>query len=274
MSRKRKHKKHEEHVDESWLLPYADLLTLLLALFIVLFATSSIDAQKFNKISDSFSSVLHGGEGLLESNTSMTPGNETSSTVIDQNNEEEKKDKETQEAAVTQEAVNEEADEANLEAAEREELQKIQEKIETYIKDEDLSNKFSTDLTDEGLLLTINDNVLFNSGSSEVSVKDEEIAREISDLLVMDPPREVIISGHTDDDPISTSTYHSNWELSVMRSVNFMKVVLENDKLDPRWFSAKGYGEFKPIASNDTAGGKEKNRRVEVLILPRTAKTE
>jgi chemotaxis protein MotB len=271
MSRKRKHKKHEEHVDESWLLPYADLLTLLLALFIVLFATSSIDAQKFNKISDSFSSVLHGGEGLLESNTSMTPGNETSPAVTDQDNEEEKIE-DTKEAAATQEEK--EVNEADLEAAEREELQKIQEKIETYIKDEDLSSKFSTDLTDEGLLLTINDNVLFNSGSSEVSVKDEEIAREISDLLVMDPPREVIISGHTDDDPISTSTYHSNWELSVMRSVNFMKVVLENDKLDPRWFSAKGYGEFKPIASNDTAEGKEKNRRVEVLILPRTAKTE
>ncbi|SNZ04020.1 chemotaxis protein MotB [Terribacillus aidingensis] len=273
MSRKRKHKKHEEHVDESWLLPYADLLTLLLALFIVLFATSSIDAQKFNKISDSFSSVLHGGEGLLESNTSMTSGNETSSTVTDPINEEEKKE-ETIEAAVTPEVSEEEKNKAALEAAEREELQQIQEKIETYIKDKDLSNKFSADLTDEGLLLTINDNVLFNSGSSEVSVNDEEIAREISDLLVMDPPREVIISGHTDNVPISTSSYHSNWELSVMRSVNFMKVVLENDKLDPRWFSAKGYGEFKPIASNDTAEGKEKNRRVEVLILPRTAKTE
>lgn len=270
MSRKRKHKKHEEHVDESWLLPYADLLTLLLALFIVLFATSSIDAQKFAKISDSFSSILHGGEGLLESNTSMTPGNDTSSTVIDQNNEEEKKE----ESVASEEADNEKDSKADLEAAEQEELKKIQEKIETYIKDKDLSDKFSTDLTDEGLLLTINDNVLFNSGSSEVSVSDEEIAKEISDLLVMDPPREVIISGHTDNVPISTSSYNSNWELSVMRSVNFMKIVLENDKLDPRWFSAKGYGEYKPIASNDTAEGREKNRRVEVLILPREAETE
>lgn len=270
MRRKRKHKKHEEHVDESWLLPYADLLTLLLALFIVLFATSSIDAQKFAKISDSFSSILHGGEGLLESNTSMTPGNDTSSTVIDQNNEEEKKE----ETVASEEADKEKDNEADLKAAEQEELKKIQEKIETYIKDKDLSDKFSTALTDEGLLLTINDNVLFNSGSSEVSVSDEEIAREISDLLVMDPPREVIISGHTDDVPISTSSYNSNWELSVMRSVNFMKVVLENEELDPRWFSAKGYGEYKPIASNDTAEGREKNRRVEVLILPREAETE
>lgn len=267
MSRKRKRKKHEEHVDESWLLPYADLLTLLLALFIVLFASSSIDAQKFNKISDTFSNIVHGGEGLLDSNTSMTPGSESDSAIIDQNNEKEKKE---ETAAEEKEKDNE----ADLEAAEQEELKKIQEKIETYIKDKDLSDKFSTDLTDEGLLLTINDNVLFNSGSSEVSVKDEEIAKEISDLLVMDPPREVIISGHTDNVPISTSSYNSNWELSVMRSVNFMKLVLENDKLDPRWFSAKGYGEYKPIASNDTPEGREKNRRVEVLILPRTAETD
>lgn len=267
MSRKRKRKKHEEHVDESWLLPYADLLTLLLALFIVLFASSSIDAQKFNQISDTFSSIVHGGEGLLDSNTNMTPENETSSAVSDQNDEEEKKE-------AAEDTEKEKDSEADLEAAEREELKKIQKKIETYIEDKDLSDKFSTDLTDEGLLLTINDNVLFNSGSSEVSVKDEEIAKEISDLLVMDPPREVIISGHTDNVPISTSSYNSNWELSVMRSVNFMKLVLENEKLDPRWFSAKGYGEYKPIASNDTAEGREKNRRVEVLILPRTAKTE
>ncbi|MFP7492739.1 flagellar motor protein MotB [Terribacillus saccharophilus] len=273
MSRKRKHKKHEEHVDESWLLPYADLLTLLLALFIVLFATSSIDAQKFNKLSDSFSSIVHGGEGLLDSNTGMNPKNESSSAAVDQKDEEEKKE-ESLEAAAAEKVDQEKDEEAALQAAEQEELKKIQEKIETYISDKDLSNKFSTNLTDEGLLLTINDNVLFNSGSSEVSVKDEEIAKEISDLLVMDPPREVIISGHTDDVPISTSAYNSNWELSVMRSVNFMKLVLENDKLDPRWFSAKGFGEFKPIASNDTAEGREKNRRVEVLILPREAAAE
>lgn len=97
-----------------------------------------------------------------------------------------------------------------------------------------------------------------------------KIAKEISDLLVIDPPRNIIISGHTDNVPIHTAKFESNWELSVMRAVNFMKIILENDKLDPRWFSAKGYGEYKPVASNATKEGRAKNRRVEILILPRT----
>ena len=86
----------------------------------------------------------------------------------------------------------------------------------------------------------------------------------------MNPPRHIIISGHTDNVPIHNAQFASNWELSVMRAVNFMKVLLENPNLDPRWFSAKGYGEFKPVAPNNTPEGRMKNRRVEILILPKT----
>ena len=97
---------------------------------------------------------------------------------------------------------------------------------------------------------------------------DVALAREISELLVMNPPRNIIVSGHTDNVPIRNSQFDSNWHLSVMRAVNFMKILLENDDLDPRSFSAKGFGEFEPIASNATAEGRMKNRRVEILILP------
>ena len=132
-----------------------------------------------------------------------------------------------------------------------------------------MDNKLETSLSGEGLLVTIEDNVLFESGVAEVREKDQRIAREISALLIMDPPRSIVISGHTDNIPIKNNEYDSNWDLSVMRAVNFMKVLLENDKLEPEWFSAKGYGEFKPVASNDTAEGRAKNRRVEILIMPR-----
>ena len=125
-------------------------------------------------------------------------------------------------------------------------------------------------MTEEGLLVTIEDNVLFESGVGEVREKDKKIAKEIAALLVMDPPRSIVISGHTDNIPIKNNEYDSNWDLSVMRAVSFMKVLLENDKLEPEWFSAKGYGEFKPVAANDTAAGRAKNRRVEILIMPRT----
>lgn len=90
----------------------------------------------------------------------------------------------------------------------------------------------------------------------------------------MDPPRSIIISGHTDNVPIRNAGFQSNWELSVMRAINFMKVILENNRLNPSMFSAKGFGEFKPVASNDTEEGKKKNRRVEILITPRTTTAE
>lgn len=149
------------------------------------------------------------------------------------------------------------------------ELKKLQDRVNEYIAANELQTQFATELTSEGLLLTIRDNVLFQSGSAVVGAKDEGIAKELSGLLEMDTPRSVIISGHTDNVPISTANYESNWELSVMRAVNFMKIILKNQNLDPRWFSAKGFGEFKPMASNDTSEGRAKNRRVEVLILPR-----
>jgi chemotaxis protein MotB len=253
MARRRKKHDHEEHVDESWLIPYADILTLLLALFIVLFASSSVDAQKFQAMSKAFNEIFVGGPGVMDY---PSPVPESEADLGD-----EKKEEEQQPLTVDE-----------LEAAkkkDRQELEELQKKVNSYIAANELQNQFATELTSEGLLLTIRDNVLFQSGSALVGSKDQGVAEELSGLLEMDTPRSVIISGHTDNVPISNANYESNWELSVMRAVNFMKIILKNQNLDPRWFSAKGFGEFKPLASNDTNDGRAKNRRVEVLILPR-----
>lgn len=248
MAKKKKHKHHDEHVDESWLVPYADLLTLLLALFIVLFAMSSVDAQKFQQIARSLNAAFTGGTGVLEY-PSPTP-----------------------EAQMEQLNVEKEQSEENLEEAqkrmEQQNLQKIQKKINTYIKDNNLETKLQTTLTGEGLMITILNDIFFDSGSADIRSKDVQLARGISELLVMNPPRNIIVSGHTDNVPINNSDFDSNWHLSVMRAVNFMKILIENDKLDAKAFSAKGFGEYKPVASNDTKEGRQKNRRVEVLVLP------
>jgi chemotaxis protein MotB len=244
MAKKKKHL-HEDHIDETWLIPYADLLTLLLALFIVLFASSQLDAKKFQQIARSFNSALAGGTGVLE-----YPSPLDEEQLQSLNREDQKNDKNKQLAY------------------EKKELQQVQEKINQYIQQKNLTGQLKTTLTEEGLLVTILDDVLFDSGSAEVRPQDRKLVKEISQLLVMNPPRSIIISGHTDNVPINNSQFASNWELSVMRAVNFMSLLLENKQLDPRWFSAKGYGEYKPVASNDTEEGRKKNRRVEILILP------
>jgi chemotaxis protein MotB len=245
MSRRRKRHDKEEHIDESWLIPYADLLTLLLALFIVLFSMSSIDAKKFQALSEVFNEVFSKGSGILEF---PNPVSQQNAAVLDEQD-------------VNEEHLDKKAD--------MQELESLQKKIDSYIVEKELRNVLDTSLTDEGLLVLIRDNVLFTSGSDQVRTDDLEMAKEISDLLVINPPRNIIISGHTDNVPINNSQFASNWELSVMRAVNFMKIVIENERLDPSWFSAKGFGEYEPIASNETAEGRAQNRRVEILILPR-----
>jgi chemotaxis protein MotB len=249
MARRKKHKHEDEHIDESWLVPYADLLTLVLALFIVLFAASSVDAQKFQKLASAFSSTFTGGTGVLEY-PSPTPNIEMEQPTLPN----EKKSVEVSEEAQKQ--------------LEQKNLKEIQQKVNTYITDKSLENKLKTTLTDEGLLITILDDIFFDSGSADVRNKDKNLAKEISELLVMNPPRNITISGHTDNVPISNSEYDSNWHLSVIRAINFMKTLLENEKLDPKAFSAKGLGEYSPVASNESNEGRQKNRRVEVLILP------
>ncbi|MCA0924638.1 flagellar motor protein MotB [Bacillus stratosphericus] len=248
MARKRKKHDHEDHVDESWLIPYADLLTLLLALFIVLFASSSIDVAKYEQMAKSFNVVFTGGTGVMDQ-SSMQSTEET------ENSNQTKKSAEDEE-------------EAKAKARDQAVLTKVKKQVDSFIADKKLGSKLETKLTDEGLLITIEDSIFFDSGRAVIRSQDVPLAKEISKLLVINPARDIVISGHTDNVPIRNSEFESNWYLSAIRAVNFLNILLENSNLDQENFSTKGYGEFKPIASNDTAEGRSKNRRVEVLILP------
>lgn len=223
-------------MSESWLLPYADLMTLLLALFIVLFASSTIDETKLEKLSAVFSEIFDSGNGIME-NSSPTPmpvpTPDNASYVED-----------------------------------RKSLEEIQDRVEEYIAVYELENQFDTLMTDEGLLVTIRDSILFNPGRADIREEYLPLADDLATLLVFDPPRHIVVTGHTDNVPMNSPQFESNWDLSVMRAVNFLKLMIDNQEVDPSLFSAKGYGEFQPIASNDTVEGKNQNRRVEILIQP------
>lgn len=261
-------KKHEDHVDESWLIPYADILTLLLALFIVLFAASEVNSQKFQEISDSFNKELQGGTGILENQSAVETFEETSKLA-------EPNDADPTEGEVTTPPEGEEEQKIEMTADQIEqlalaedykELAAIQEKVKAYIAERNMEDKLEAELTSKGLVLKIKDGVLYGSGSATLSEDAQTIAEEISNMLVTDPPRSIFIEGHTDNIPSTSDAFPSNWELSAARAINFMKILLENDDLDPRKFSATGFAEHQPIASNDTAEGRAENRRVEVLI--------
>ncbi|MCM3749465.1 flagellar motor protein MotB [Paenibacillus pasadenensis] len=266
MSKKHRHDDHEEHVDESWLIPYADLLTLLLALFIVLYASSSVDAKKFEEMSRAFNIALSGGNGVLESYKSI----DTEGMVSDVKKKEEGSSSDVKNESSTQQQVTA----ANLDKAmqelmkkEQEDLEKLKRQVDQYIKDNGLSTSLETKLNQSRLMITISDRALFPSGSASVKPEAEKLGTFISSILQKYPNYEVMVTGHTDNQPISTSQFRSNWDLSTMRAVRFMDVLLQNSKLDPKRFSAVGQGEYEPVAKNDTEAGRAKNRRVEVSII-------
>lgn len=248
MSKKNKHQDHEEHADESWLLPYSDLMTLLLALFIVLFGMSTVDAKKFQEMSEAFSSVLTGGSGVLEQNAFDSNTKNSNS-----NNEIPKPSSDGQNTQLVRK--------------EQEDLEALQKRINDYIKQNGLTNDLATKLNQSQLMITISDKALFPSGEAEVKPDSRKLAKAISSMLQQFSDYEVIVSGHTDNVPISNSEFASNWDLSSVRALNFMKILLLNNQLDPKKFSAIGYGEYHPVASNDTGAGRAKNRRVEVSII-------
>lgn len=257
--RPKRHAQHEEHMDESWLIPYADLLTLLLALFIVLFASSEMDAKKFDQMVRSFNVAMNGGVGVL---------NQPSPVPLDPMLQQQTLHKGAQEAPKTEE-------ERKLEEAirkETEDLKKLQTQLEGYIQSNQLQDKLQTKLTDEGLLITILDNALFDSGKADLKPEARKLATEMAVMLVPHP-KKVTVTGHTDNVPINRAEFPSNWDLSVKRSVNFLKVLLENRNLDPAKFSATGMGEYHPVADNNDPAGRAKNRRVEVAILRDLAST-
>ncbi|AIQ44560.1 flagellar motor protein MotB [Paenibacillus sp. FSL R7-0273] len=254
MSKKTRHEEHEEHADESWLLPYSDLMTLLVALFLVMYAMSATDAKKFEQMSQAFSSALNGGTGILDQR-SATP----TESQLDQG----KNDK--MDSVVAPNTG--ESEIAKLRKQEQEDLEKLKKQFDQYIEKNGLTDLLSTKLNQSQLMITISDNALFASGQAVVKDESRQLAKSISSMLQQFPDYNVLVQGHTDNIPISNSSYSSNWDLSVDRALHFMKILLLNPSLDPVKFSPIGYGEYHPIADNGTAAGRAKNRRVEVSIL-------
>lgn len=229
-----KRDKHEDEFDEGWLLPYSDLMTLLLAVFIVLFATSKVDQKKMEDMADSFSNIVVSskGNGFEDSNGKH---------IIQGNSGE-------------------------LSAYNKSALQ-IKMNMDKYIKEKNLDNGISSEIKDGKLKIVIANNILYQPGSAEVSEKNIEIAKTIGKLIVdQGDDIEVTVVGHTDNVPVHNNEFEDNIELSQKRAFNFLKNMLKTSGVDPRKFSTAGYGEYQPIASNDTEEGKRLNRRVEVLI--------
>jgi len=155
------------------------------------------------------------------------------------------------------------------------ELSQARRLLEQRLSQEIADKKVRLQMLEKGLVITVVEEVLFDSGKARL--KDsatpilDKVARVLNESV---PDMSVGIEGHTDNVPIRFSGWKSNWELSAARAMSVLHYLVDEKKVAPNRVSATGYGEFKPVASNDTKEGKQLNRRVEIVILPKTYKSE
>jgi chemotaxis protein MotB len=233
---------HEEHIDESWLIPYADILTLLLALFIVLFAASSINISKYDAIMKSFKSELTGTK-IENKNTGLSPVKKTISKP---------------QATTTNTAPP--ASQNN-----DPELDALKQKLEKYIADNHLQAIVTLGDTKRGIEISLKDYILYDSGKADLKESSFKTLNAIVGLI-QTVPNPISIEGHTDNVPIGNAAFASNWELSSARAASVLHYFESKNVADSR-LQFTGYGEFKPLFPNDTKEHRQANRRVNIVIL-------
>lgn len=152
----------------------------------------------------------------------------------------------------------------------RDDLSKAKSELEKKLSGEIESGDMSLSMQSRGLVVTVLDRVLFDSGKAELKESAKEGLQKVAAILngkVKD--HMIYVEGHTDNVPIRRSGWKSNWELSTARATEVIHFFIDEQNLDPKRLAATGYGEFHPVASNNTEAGKMKNRRVEIVISPK-----
>jgi len=149
------------------------------------------------------------------------------------------------------------------------ELERAKQELEESLKKEIGEYKAKLQMTERGLVITFVSEIFFDSGKDKVKEDGKTTLNKVAEVLNRDVPNSgVAVEGHTDNDPIKYSGWKSNWELSSARALAVLHYLVDGCKLAPNRLSANGYGEFHPVAPNDSIQNKQKNRRVEIVILP------
>ena len=237
---KKKHEEHENH--ERWLVSYADFITLLFAFFVVMYSVSSVNEGKYRVLSDSLSSSFSKTKAVGDLSIMNLPVSKSKPIEV----KDRPKSKDNARSYLNM---------ANAIAA-----AKVPEGVKVTS-------------TERGLSIRIADDALFSSGSSEMNLKVKEYLDLIAGL-VRDLPNLIAVEGHTDNQPIRTAKFPSNWDLSTGRANALIRYFTEHHHLRADRFSSTGFAGTRPIESNSTPKGQAANRRVELIVLrdtnPRT----
>jgi len=270
-TRKRRGGAGGEHhgADERWLLTYADMITLLMCLFMVLWSISSVNISKLQELQRSLQQafigkVLDGGKSVLEGQPTAVQGF--------QDNAPDQSSMTTPQTIVpnidhpisqaTQAAANRAAQK------EQESLLHVQQQVQTYARRHGFASQIRTSIDQRGLVIRLlTDKVLFDSGEATIKPGGYPLIDEVGHLIVRSGLNNPIrVEGNTDNVPISGGPFADNWELSAARAVAVLERFLR-DGISSHRLSMAGYADQNPVAPNSTAAGRASNRRVDVVIL-------
>jgi len=289
MSRKKEeHEKEPNH--ERWLVSYADFITLLFAVFVVLYAMSQVDKARVAKVIASTNEAFGVAKSssapvfnVIDSDSAnlvpIPDALNQKPTAPDANTERKKKIAELlKEKAAIDEAFEAPILEPDQEdkvkkkkehekvRAESQDFKKIKENIAAFLEEKGAVDKVSMEVGPRGLVISLKDTEFFDSGKAIVRPDSMVLLDNIS-AAIGQYSNSVRIEGHTDNQPIKTALFPSNWELSTARATNIVHYLVKTHDLPPERLSAIGYGEYRPIADNRAEEGRQKNRRVDVVLL-------
>jgi chemotaxis protein MotB len=261
--RSKLHEEHEEHVNhERWLITYADMITLLMVLFIVLYSISQVDLAKFRRLKEgvaggfggnSAAGALSGGVGPLQGGGGVFDAGLHGTQAVTS-------------AQAAQAALADSQARAAGARQQRSVLQGAQQEIQRSLDKAGLGDTVRFRLEPRGLVVTIvSDKVLFNPGEADLRPEGREVVDKLAGAIGR-LPNKLSVEGHTDNTPVS-GRFPSNWELSTARATTVLRELIERHGLSPARLQAAGYADERPLATNDTAEGRSANRRVELVVL-------
>ena len=254
--RKRKPKHHSNH--ERWLISYADFITLLFAFFVVMYATSKADQRKQAEAAASINSAFQ-SLGLFQSarevQAAQTAKNAAASLAT------------SQDAPVSPMNVVL-GDQMPASPEVKQDLERIKRNLEGLLSNQIAKHVVALRIGREGLIISLREAGFYNSGSAVPHPGSITTLDQIAEALRA-TPYDIRIEGHTDNVPIHTEQFESNWELSTARATHMARLFIEGHHFSPVRLSASGYAEFHPATSNTTTEGRAQNRRVDIIVLPR-----
>jgi chemotaxis protein MotB len=242
----------EEHVNhERWLLSYSDFITLLFAFFVVLFASTYRDNQAIRKLSR----AIHNGFQTMGAFPRDENGNggPYSSLAADQDTN-------------TSRVKNDQVNHNPASAGSATDMLKLKKELEAVMGKELLNHEIVISSTPEGFVISLRELGFFDSGQAVLLPGAGEKIVRIAKILSK-PGLEIRVTGHSDNQPIHTAEFRSNWELSTARAMSVLRLLVDEGGLDPTKLSASGFGEYRPIADNSTPEGRRMNRRVDLVVV-------